>query len=1283
MTSEQSKIRKLSEEVRKLSEELAQCQADKEFVWSLWKHLQVANPDLTHAISLVIEREKQKAEVKDRKILEILQVKDNKIQELEKQVAGQQKEINNLVQRKVAVDEENERLQKEITDFEVKLKNTSKEHKDSKKRAQKSEEQTCVLLKNLEEEKQGLSTRCSDLLNDLEKLKKQAAQWKEEKSGIDSKVKLLKADLKATKIEVEDMHNKNNELSSQLAIKATGLTQKDADVTKLRKELNELQNLYSESTEHANQQNELIQQLQALNLDTQKVLRNQEDVLTSENKSYQKLYNELNVQYDALKSSEARLRQSQLSLTALLHQKDQQIRQLLEKRQENLESTQSTLYETTAKNVEQRMRRNSCSELESLVATQKTEIKLLKGKLIKAATERLTERIGGSNEDLEWSINHQIQRRRKDPSVKRSRSLSPKSCAREAEELRKLQRSEHKFENLEKLVKLKSQENEELKKVHDQRLERLHMLQASHRALKEQLKELEDGNIKNKSKVKIHRAEPWQLRQEDSDAVWNELAYFKREHRKLLTENVNLGEEVDQLRVQCFVDKATIQELTMCLEQEREDLLLRLDEDKGVKCSTPKVATREKLDESLKQFQISNLEKKLKSIEKDARHLKETNTELAQAKMSLKRVLENQGMEIRKLLKENEQIREEKNELHVMMDELKTEASSLKRQIADTTKLRHENAAVLHQMQALKRVLGEAKAFTAKTTTAERASCGHCRCKTVNPNARVRIRKKNAMKRYQSSLNRSIKEMSAVFENFSKDGWEDISEDSDSKETAPESLGEVIVKSAQKRALPAVKNMISAEEGNKQTSKLQSKMRTKAEVDSSQSLSNACKEKKPSLVVVKRSISFCALQHRLKSLQGQFAVIQNGKRAALNAVRELKEKKQKLTSELTFANQRFQASKQTIQKLTFDLNELQQQKDTLDKRLNQMMEQQPSSIRSTDEHSPLTSSQTPTTPIRSMEAELKQLQSKLKNATNEISKRAITIKTMKAEKQLKEEQIRELQEKIARMERDITMKRQLVEDLKSRLKSNQENDNTYKGLLADMEMKVKTLTEESSSRKAFTESLKQRLNVATKARSQYEQMYNRTIEELEKKNQKLHNLKSKVIEAESAMTEIETTASQQLHGLAMQSGQALEVIQQKLILANGRVDEFNTFVKCLSRELYREIESTRTLLKKARKKQKKHDGLSQESINRAQSMAASILNISQSDLEDILELEDEEEQEKAKTTLQKDQEWLAQVQTIMESQLPFASRLAEVVLEKMGEKEKLSEDCALLLKVER
>lgn len=34
----------------------------------------------------------------------------------------------------------------------------------------------------------------------------------------------------------------------------------------------------------------------------------------------------------------------------------------------------------------------------------------------------------------------------------------------------------------------------------------------------------------------IHRAEPSQLRQEDSDAVWNELAYFKSQTMKLSIE---------------------------------------------------------------------------------------------------------------------------------------------------------------------------------------------------------------------------------------------------------------------------------------------------------------------------------------------------------------------------------------------------------------------------------------------------------------------------------------------------------------------------------------------------------------------------------------------------------------------------------------------------------------------------------------------------------------------------------------------------------------------------
>lgn len=63
------------------------------------------------------------------------------------------------------------------------------------------------------------------------------------------------------------------------------------------------------------------------------------------------------------------------------------------------------------------------------------------------------------------------------------------------------------------------------------------------------------------------------------------------------------------------------------------------------------------------------------------------------------------------------------------------------------------------------------------------------------------------------------------------------------------------------------------------------------------------------------------------------------------------------------------------------------------------------------------------------------------------------------------------------------------------------------------------------------------------------------------KELKVATLESKMAETECAMTELETTASQQLHGLARQSEQALEVVQKKLVMANEKVEEFITFVK--------------------------------------------------------------------------------------------------------------------------
>uniref|UniRef100_A0A8C2NVU6 Centlein n=1 Tax=Capra hircus TaxID=9925 RepID=A0A8C2NVU6_CAPHI len=276
----------LEEELSSVKEELALCQADKEFVWSLWKRLQVTNPDVTQAVSLVVEREKRKSEAKDRKVLEILQVKDAKIQELEQRESGLTQEINDLVKRKIAVDEENAFLRKEFGDLQKKFKDKSQEVKEC---VQNKEEQNRLVIKNLKEENEKLSTHCTELLNELEKLRKQEAHWRKEKFSIDAKVKAFEDNLIEARKEIEVSQSKYNALSLQLNNKQTELMQKDMDITLVRKELQELQNLYKQNSAHTAQQAELIQQLQVLNMDTQKVLRNQEDVHTAESISYQKV----------------------------------------------------------------------------------------------------------------------------------------------------------------------------------------------------------------------------------------------------------------------------------------------------------------------------------------------------------------------------------------------------------------------------------------------------------------------------------------------------------------------------------------------------------------------------------------------------------------------------------------------------------------------------------------------------------------------------------------------------------------------------------------------------------------------------------------------------------------------------------------------------------------------------------------------------------------------------------------------------------------------------------
>ncbi|XP_033029605.1 centlein isoform X2 [Lacerta agilis] len=1204
---------------------------------------------MTQAVSMVVEREKQKAELKDRKVLEILQVKDDKIQTLEQRTCGQQEEINNLVQRKIAVDEENAVLRSELCIFQQKCKDKIQELKDTKECALRKEEQSRLVIKNLEEENEGLSTRYADLLNDLEKLRKREAQWRIEKSGIEAKIKNLEADLTEASGQMENLHSKCNDLASQLGVKQTELTQKDLDVARTRKELQELQNLYKQNTEHAAQQAELIQQLQALNMDTQKVLRTQEDAHTAETVSYQKLYNELTICFEKLKTSELELRQSQASLQNQLLEKERHISQL----EEQLQQALSSLF----------------SKPES-----------------------------------------PSKQRKEEPPVKRSRSLSPKSFLKESEELRRLKIAERKIENLEKTLQLKIQENDELRQTHEKRRKRLQMLQTNYRAVKKQLKQWEESYSNlfkyrpGSSKNGKERSHPLQLCQEDSDAVWNELAYFKKEHKKLLIEKLNLEEELDQMKVYTSRDKATIQELNICLQQEREELLFRLGEEDGVKNSTPKKSVKEIPAQTL--LKVLELERRLKSFERESRRLKEINKELTKGNSYLKALLKQQKeeaeareKELEMLLKQIKEAHEDKADLLLLVDGLEREVASLKRQVAEANSLRDENEDLLSHVRQLQSSLDRAR--TVPSMTKAEASCGQCLCNSRSAKVKLKTGKKKGLVGYhQSLLNQSIKVMSGVFENFNKDGWEDVSESSDSETPVSENLETITAKRAQHSPLT-----------DRNDQQEQNKVEDNCMPPNSVHLegpSKICykKQKKETEVVPfhrkkilhtviipskvnreKRSIvgqkPGCAilLRGRITSLQQQLAILQNSKKTAMSSLKKSSETNTKLTSQLHLVEQRLQASKQTIQTLTSNLTELQREKSDLQGKLDHLTQ----SMKVREGLSPVTSGptgMTPATPLKNVDLEMKQMQCKLKNANNEITKQSSTIKSLKYEVQRKEEQMRELQEKISRMERDLSMKRNLIEDWKLRMKANQEKEKSFNEKLQTLEEKVKSLTEDCSNKKTSIDSLKQRLNVATKEKAQYEQMNHKAKEELEKKELKLANLEAKMAEAECAMTELETTASQQLHGLAKQSEQALEVLQKKLMMSNDKVEEFVTFVKSLATELQSSVKEMRTRIRCSKKMQenKKCNSVSKASVHRAQHVAASILNISKTDLDNLLDVEDDEETQQMKMEYESDKEWMGYLQKLLEGQFPFASYLMDAVLEKLNEQKKLAEEYSSLVK---
>ncbi|XP_057183028.1 centlein-like [Triplophysa rosa] len=402
------------------------------------------------------------------------------------------------------------------------------------------------------------------------------------------------------------------------------------------------------------------------------------------------------------------------------------------------------------------------------------------------------------------------------------------------------------------------------------------------------------------------------------------------------------------------------------------------------------------------------------------------------------------------------------------------------------------------------------------------------------------------------------------------------------------------------------------------------------------------------------------LRQRLLSLQQQVTALQADKRAAQQLATEQNRRHAQAQVQLDSLLKQLSASKQLSKKQACELAGVEQQKASLKMELEQWRQ-----IRQQMTANP------PAVDPEHLQTQVKQLTHQLKSTSSEMSKHSAANKSLRAQLDERDQTVKELHERVSMLERDVTMKRQLLEDLRSRLKICQVSERSHRALTEDLEKKIISLSEESTNRKALVDSLKRRLTVATEEKKQHMTTSQKLKEELQKREQRLAVLQARVAECDQAMAELEQAASKQMHGLVQQSTQTLEIMQSKLTLAESQLHQLRTFIEALAHEVAREVDDTKARLRRKQKSLNEGNRVPKCSLEKA----ASILNMTETDLVDMLETDECEE---ACAGRGAETNWTELFQQILQQQIPSAGLLMDAMLVKMKEGKVLTEELAAL-----
>lgn len=993
----QPMVQDLVAENRAILEELAQCKADKDFVWNLWRRLQSSQPDVTSVVSMVVAREKEKSENKDKKVLEILQMKDEKIKELKEKMQSAQDESHYSKTRYHDLLIENEELKQKIdekqNEFHAKEKELADENnylscllKSHQEQKELDERHVKENFDQITEEKNELRVRIGDLekqVSDFSEEKSKMVSAIEANATLEEKIKALESEVKdltlksaevgkncdAAEEKLNDQENVIKDQSETLIKKDEKISELESELTVVKSELEKARESYNRATAHISEQAAVIQHYEELQNKSRVAATDREKEHRKGLASLQKTLADFQSRCSVFLENENKLLQENKGL-----------KESLAKLKENLK-VKELIIEELKDAVREGDRSVDVSRREGrLNDTDKNDNRVP----VKVRTGEIYTNESQRDQELDPLEAKESGGLRIGPVVvledhrSSERRLDKVTALDELES--RLNENRTMIDGLKKLLELKEAELVETRRAHSQRQQRYRMLKENYQLVLEQIKTYEersDDTETGRGAFLPERPEERELRQLDSDQVWKELAYYKHECEALGKERHDVLEEIDVLRVQHTNNVANIQELRVQLREEKTERseLLR------------KMAAKDDALVGLR-LDIEKLEDQQQNWKEKAIREQTVSSELEEDNQILKQ-------QTRALQTKNRTLTEEFNRLAEDFEDLK-------RLYDDASKEEMRRNTLVKDQIELREV--------AIQTEAE----NEAECSGVN----LALQGAESLSSYDEQVKRIAERL--LTSPPKGVGEPRATQGSDVTQRRVVSPATFVTQGAQTNEIPRfVDSSVNVNLDTEQLSSMDEEETLVAKTSAKTSKLPVHAQETPQVkrMVKKtpRRSEWASMKQRILSLTQEVSALRKSKDKAVKSLNLQKIDYESLQTEYSALLSKLQLSRKSIQHLTDSLKISERKNERLIAELKERTEED-------------------TKPNALSISEWKRMEEELRMATMECIRLASTLRTMGSENEQLRLKIRELEDSKTRLEHVITQKKSLLEEIKAKMK---------------------------------------------------------------------------------------------------------------------------------------------------------------------------------------------------------------------------------------------------------